>query len=63
MTTQVHVGVHCPNVHKAQIRVEDKRDGEWVVAQEVDVALGADKSFLSYITDTRRIVIEEVPST
>jgi hypothetical protein len=59
MTTTVHIGVHCPNVHRARIVVQDKRDGEWVDTETKFVDLGTDKVFSGDLTDTRRVVVEE----
>lgn len=62
MTTSVHTTVVAPNVHRARVSVQDKQaDGTWVEAHGHAVELGETKFVSNYITNTRRIVIEEVP--
>lgn len=63
MTTRVVSTVITPNVHRARISVQDKNmaTGEWLTASEKIVELGETYLHDTYITDTRRIVIEEVP--
>jgi len=64
MTTTVNIGVKCPNVHKAQVRVEHKdAHGNWVSVESYDVIIGMDFVHTNYLTDIRRVVIEEVPVT
>jgi hypothetical protein len=62
MTTKVVTTVVCPNVHRARISTQDKQaDGTWVEAYGTFVEIGQTVLHDGYITDTRRIVIEEVP--
>lgn len=61
MTTKVVSTVVCPNVHRACIVTQDKRDGAWIDVIRQDVEIGQTVLVDTYITDTRRIVIEEVP--
>lgn len=62
MTTKVVTTVACPNVHRARVSVQDKQpDGSWVEAHGQDVEIGKTVLHDGYITDTRRIVVEEVP--
>jgi hypothetical protein len=63
MTTRVLSVVVTPNVHKARVSTQDKKpDGTWVETESRNVELGQTVIHDSYITDTRRIVIEEVPA-
>jgi hypothetical protein len=63
MTTRVVSVVVTPNVHRARISTQDKKpDGTWTEAHGQDVELGQTVIADGYITDTRRIVIEEVPA-
>lgn len=62
MTTKVATTVVCTNVHRAMISVHDKQpDGTWLKNPGVMVEIGQTVFHDGYITDTRRIVIEEVP--
>lgn len=62
MTTRVLSIVITPNVHRARISTQDKQaDGTWVEAHGQAVEIGQTVNTEGYITDTRRIVIEEVP--
>lgn len=62
MTTRVISIVITPNVHRARISTQDKqKDGTWVEADGRAVEIGQTVNVEGYITDTRRIVIEEVP--
>ena len=61
MTTSVNIGVRCPNVHKAAVIVQHLIDGAWVEQNRMPVEIGTDKVLTDYVTDTRRIVIEETP--
>lgn len=62
MTTKVITTVICPNVHRAKVTVQDKHaDGFWHDADSRMVELGQTVCHEGYITDTRRVVIEEVP--
>lgn len=62
MTTKVISTVICPNVHRARISVQDKQpDGSWREADSRMVELGQTVCHEGYITDTRRVVIEEAP--
>jgi hypothetical protein len=49
-------------VHRARISTQDKQpDGSWAEAHGQDVEIAQSVLHDSYITDTRRIVIEEIP--
>lgn len=62
MTTRVISIVVTPNVHRARISTQDKNsDGTWHEVGGQAVEIGQTISHEGYITDTRRIVIEEVP--
>ena len=63
MTTRVLSVVITPNVHRARISTQDKQpDGSWKEAHGQDVEIGQTVvQHDGYITDTRRIVIEEIP--
>jgi hypothetical protein len=62
MTTRVATTVVCPNVPRARISTEDKQaDGTWKEAHGQDVEIGQTIFADGYITDTRRIVISEIP--
>lgn len=67
MTTRVVSVVVTPNVHKARITTQDKTfvegewKGDWHEVQSQDVPIGQTVVREDYITDSRRIVIEEVP--
>ncbi len=62
MTTRVVSIVITPNVHRARISTQDKQpDGTWAEAHGQDIEIGQTVVNEGYITDTRRIVVEEVP--
>lgn len=61
MTTRVLSVVITPNVHCARVTTQDKHNDGWVEAEHRDVEIGQTCVHDGYITDTRRILIEEIP--
>lgn len=63
MTTRVLSVVITPNVHRACVSTHSKQsDGSWLKDDGAAIVeIGVTYVHDSYITDTRRIVIEEIP--